>query len=388
MQGSRFLSTVQLSNLLSYDGKGTRLDLQPLNVLIGSNGSGKSNLVEALTLLAAAPRNLSARIREGGGSSEWIWKGASGTRVAEIIAILNQPSLFYRLVFTSVASRFQLQSENLNEWTSSAQGGPLYFFGAGKARIVTKGEGGRRGVRSLRLEDLDLEQSILSQRRDPDLYPELTYVGTQFGRMRFFRNWDLAALRQPQRTDLPDDFLLPDASNLGLVLNSIENRPRIKRLMLEKLKTFYERVEDFHLKIEGGTIQVVFDERGLRSQVPAVRLSDGTLRFLCLLTILCHPEPPCLICIEEPELGLHPDAISTLAELLVDAASRTQLVVTTHSDSLVSALSEVPEAVVVCEREENGTSLSRLEPSRLADWLERYRLGELWRMGEIGGTRW
>jgi len=79
-----------------------------------------------------------------------------------------------------------------------------------------------------------------------------------------------------------------------------------------------------------------------------MRLSDGTLRYLCLLTILCHPAPPPLICIEEPELGLHPDILPEVAKMLVDAASRTQLIVTTHSDILVDCLSDHPEAIVVC----------------------------------------
>lgn len=95
-----------------------------------------------------------------------------------------------------------------------------------------------------------------------------------------------------------------------------------------------------------------------------------------------------MICLEEPEIGLHPDIIPGLAKLFLEASQRTQLVVTTHSDMLVSALSEVPEAIVVCERGEEGSQLRRLEPDKLSEWLERYRLGELWTMGEIGGTRW
>jgi predicted ATPase len=105
-----------------------------------------------------------------------------------------------------------------------------------------------------------------------------------------------------------------------------------------------------------------------------------------LLSILCHPKPPPLICIEEPELGLHPDIIPQVAKLLLEASQRTQLVVTTHSEALVSALSEVPEAIIVCERDDNGTQLRRLEPEKLKEWLERYKLGELWSMGEIGGN--
>jgi len=147
-------------------------------------------------------------------------------------------------------------------------------------------------------------------------------------------------------------------------------------------------VEDITTKIQGGTVQVFLHEKGLNSPVPATRLSDGTLRYLCLLTILCHPEPPPLVCIEEPELGLHPDILPSLGELLIEASERTQLIVTTHSDTLVSALSDVPEAVLVCEQEESGSALRRLERGTLAEWLEKYSLGELWRKGEIGGTRW
>jgi predicted ATPase len=85
---------------------------------------------------------------------------------------------------------------------------------------------------------------------------------------------------------------------------------------------------------------------------------------------------------------LHPDVIPHVADLLMDASKRTQLIVTTHSETLVSRLSEVPESVVVCERDDRGTQLRRLEPEKLRTWLDNYRLGELWRMGEIGGNRW
>ena len=122
--------------------------------------------------------------------------------------------------------------------------------------------------------------------------------------------------------------------------------------------------------------------------VPATRLSDGTLRYLSLLAILCHPTPPPVECIEEPELGLHPDILPTIAELLKNASQRTQLIITTRSDALVSALSDTPEAIVVCEPGPDGTQLRRLDRESLSEWLDRYSLGEIWRMGEIGGTRW
>ena len=122
--------------------------------------------------------------------------------------------------------------------------------------------------------------------------------------------------------------------------------------------------------------------------IPATRLSDGTLRYLCLLAILCDPDPPPLICIEEPELGLHPDVLPKLADHLLAASRRTQLIVTTHSDVLVDAMSEQPESVVVCEKHHGATAMTRLAADDLQVWLQKYRLGELWIRGELGGTRW
>jgi predicted ATPase len=231
---------------------------------------------------------------------------------------------------------------------------------------------------------------VLSQRRDPERFPELTYLASQFELITSFQKWRFGhdnAARLPQGTDLPSDFLLPDASNLGLVLHDLMQRSATRTQLLEHLSRFYESAQFISTKIQGGTVQLFIEERG-GALIPATRLSDGTIRYLSLIAILCHPSPPPLICIEEPELGLHPDVILIIAELLKDASQRTQLVITTHSDALVSALSDVPESVVVCESGPDGTSLRRLDREQMAAWLETYSLGEVWRMGEIGGNRW
>jgi predicted ATPase len=107
------------------------------------------------------------------------------------------------------------------------------------------------------------------------------------------------------------------------------------------------------------------------------------------LAVLLERELPPLICIEEPEVGLHPEAIQIVAEALVEASERTQLIVTTHSEALIDALSDRPEDVLVTERDfDNGTQFRRLDKDQLSLWLERYSLGQLWRKGEIGGNRW
>jgi predicted ATPase len=141
-------------------------------------------------------------------------------------------------------------------------------------------------------------------------------------------------------------------------------------------------------RIVAASVQIFLHEDGLSAPVPASRLSDGTLRFLSILAILFNAASASLLCIEEPELGLHPDVISLLADLLVEASGKTQLVVTTHSDVLVSALTEQVESVLVCDYLEHGTTLQRLNARKLEHWLRDYRLGEIWQSGKLGGNLW
>ena len=193
-------------------------------------------------------------------------------------------------------------------------------------------------------------------------------------------------LRSPQSTDVRQSPLLLDLSNLGMFLSRLRQNPDTKAALIERLSDAYEGLTDFELNFQGGSVQIIFTEGNLA--VPAWRLSDGRLRYLCLLALLLDPHPPLMIGIEEPELGIHPDLIPKVADLLIDASSRCQLVVTTHSDVLVDALTEQPNAVVVCEKHGGHTSMTRLEGSDLAHWLKKYRLGHLWTSGELGGVRW
>jgi predicted ATPase len=383
MEGKKLLDSIRLRNLLSYGSEGVGLKLEPLNVLIGPNASGKSNLIDAISLLAAAPRNLLAPLSKGGAPEDWLWKGGDKFEDVEIEAVFEnfwsgKADLRYRVRINVSSSRTYVSGESLKDNRG------IYFTREVFDFVLNPPLEGLK-------EKIDPNQSLLSQLKDPINYPVLTYVGNQLDHIRLFRGWPLGrgnVLRKPQEANLPDDFLLEDGSNLGLILNDLQNRRETKRLLLEKLRVVYEGIEDVTTKTQGGTIQIFFHEEGPDASVPAARLSDGTLHYLCLLTILLHPDPPPLICIEEPELGLHPDIIPHIADLLVDASKRTQLIVTTHSETLVSKLSDVPESIVVCERDDQGTHLRRLEPDKLRAWLDKYALGELWRMGELGGNRW
>lgn len=390
--------SIQPDGLLSFGADGSAIALQGLNVLIGPNGSGKSNFIEAFELLRATPTDLADCVRRGGGAAEWLWKGHGATpAVARLNAVLRVPvaerPLRYSLEFTEINQRLEVLDEAVEETTPRFAGAPdVYFyyrFQRGRPAINTRTHGTPDTRRVLKREDLDPQQSVLSQRRDPDIYPEITSVAQTFARIATFRDWTFGrsvALRQPQPADLPIDLLLPDMRNLGLVLNSLEHGDRWGELNAH-LRRFLPRFKHLSTRVHaGGSVQIYLHEDGLRAPVPATRLSDGTIRYIALLAILMRPEAASVICLEEPELGLHPDAIGIIAGLLIEAAASTQLVVTTHSDVLVSALSEHAESVLVSEWGSNGTRLARLESERLRFWLDEYRLGDIWRMGELGGN--
>ncbi len=390
------IRSLRLDGFLSFAPGSEPFAMRPLNVLIGPNGSGKSNLIEALKLLAATPTDLAGAVRAGGGAAEWLWKGKPKAREAEIEAILDRGrtptgrDLSYRLSFAPVAGRLQLLDEAIEEPQAMPSQDDVRFyyrFQRGHPSINVRNTDGNTVRRRLKREDLLPDQSVLSQRRDPEQYPEITWAGRQFSAIQSFDEWTFGRrtpARHAQRADLPEDRLLPDSSNLALILNHIElaGETRVGTLLRE----FIPRFDRLSIRIWGGTAQLYFFESGFRAPIPATRLSDGTLRFVALLALLLSPSPPPILCIEEPELGLHPDAVALLAKVLVEASARTQLVVTTHSDSLVSALTAHGDSIVTCEQHDSGTALNRVDPEELADWLADYTLGDLWRMGVVGAN--
>ena len=396
------LKSLRLKNFLSYGPEGEEISLGGLNIFIGPNGSGKSNLIEGIALLQAAPLRLDAPIREGGGVRDWLWKGAERIPTATLEALVrdnDNPSaerkipLRYHLAFTELGNRFEITDEGIeNAEPYPGEQEPLFYYRYENNRPVLNArdpEDEKRRTRTLRREDIDPSRSILAQRQDPDIYPEITSLAEKFRNIRIYRDWSLgrfAPPRLPQPADLPNGRLEENGRNLGLVLNRLRRDNCAKNTLLQMFRAIYSEADDFDVMIEGGTVQVFVREG--RFNIPATRLSDGTLRYLCLLAILCDPSPPPLICIDEPEIGLHPDLINHVADALRLAAEKTQLVVTTHSTDLVDAFTKTPEVILVCEKSDSHTSLRRLDPAHLRPWLEQYSLGNLWTSGEIGGNRW
>ena len=382
------LHNIELRNILSFGPGNSSVDLEPLNVVIGPNGSGKSNLIEAICLQRASVSNLQDVLRKGGGVLEWIWKGAPEEPAEIRVIILSSiRKIVHSITFVSEGQVARIESETImgaQIHEDPPQFEHYYMYQNGKPELYTN-----NNPLNLDKADIKANRSILAQLRDPIHYPAITDLVEQYEGIRAYREWSFGRntiFRQPQPADGRTDRLEEDFSNLGMFLNRLQSIPQVKKRLLTYLRDVYDGIDDFGVKVIGGTVQVLLTEGDF--SIPATRLSDGTLRYLCLLAILCDPTPPPLICIEEPELGLHPDIIPKLADLLKEASQRTQLIVTTHSDILVDAMSDQPESVLVCEKHEGQTQLKRLDPAELKVWLNKYRLGELWMRGEIGGTRW
>lgn len=349
-------------------------------------------MIEVIDLMRNSPRDYADVTRKGGGVQDWIWKGLPqhsgdakvihGSRLGPVVS--------HFIDFRCTNQQFEL----VDEAVFQSDGDAVYLLkgttGDGPEVYLTRREEDGGGRKWAEAPIRHHNRSVLGQLRDSVQMPELAQLTDSYEQIRIYREWSLGRatiFRTPQRADMRRHVLEEDFSNLGLFLNRLKTEfPAAKRALLSALQDLYEGITDFEVNTNGGTVQVFLHEGDFA--IPATRLSDGTLRYLCLLAILCDPEPPPLICIEEPELGLHPDILPGLADLMRSASERTQLIVTTHSDILVDAMTETPECVIVCEKHEGQTEMKRLDAAELSEWLQKYRLGQLWIDGQLGGKRW
>lgn len=401
---------IKLTNILSFGSGGTELELRPLNVLIGPNGVGKSNFVDVLRLIKAAPTDIARPGGREGWVGDWIWKGISSIGRASVEVVVSDPRpypqqqtasvpneipLVYHFAFGESPQGFHLIEEGIEDlFARNGEAVPrVHFPVPGEKRVglgshgmgMTYGSGATYG-------QYNYQKSVLAQAKHPSAPTEALFLAPLFLNFLFHSDLDTgptSAIRAYQRTDAPTWFLEENCNNLWVFLTQLFTKFKAFEAQFNlMLKEFYEEAEKLTYHIAAGRVQVFIQERNLTQSISASRFSDGTLRWICLLAILLNPEPPPLICIEEPELGLHPDIIGALANLIKQASERTQVIVTTHSRSLVDEFTDTPEDVIVCEKEGGETKMGRLDRAELEGWLKHYTLGHTWATGAIGGNRW
>jgi predicted ATPase len=395
------LKTIHPVNLLSFGPKTEPIELRPLNILIGPNGSGKSNLIEVIRLLHfLSDKEPWEVVLNTGGVSEWIWKGAKGKdsqcSIHTKFSLQNlheiEPRNFqFSINLEKHDDSFRVRKETFG--TTDDKGSYEHILGW-FVRIGSEVESEARMDSGL-----NLDRSALSQLTSPTMQgfsidgglPQLFETAEFFESFDCHQDWEFGVdcpARDPQPAGKSVALLEENAINLAQMLAHYrDNHKIVFEQLTELVNRFYESAKNVEIRLIGTHLQVAIEEKGGFS-TPATRLSDGMLRWLSILCILLNPTPPPVTCIDEPELGVHPDVIPTLADLLREASTRTQLIVTTHSSALVDAFTDDPESICVCEKIEGSTTIRRLSQPDLEVWLKDYSLGNLWTSGEIGGNRW
>jgi predicted ATPase len=356
------IETIRIEGYLSI--LDASVELRDLNLLIGANGSGKSNFVSALELLGRiVDSDLSLYVGRRGGASALLYRGP-GSGDTLLLDIDFAPNGYRaglvaaagdRLIFQEEEIRFQDATRDDVPWVGS--------LGRGHQETLLHHTVDERGRNSVAAHVLDVLRGC-----------------------RVFHFHDTTLDAPVKRfADVGDNRnLAADAANLA---------PFLRRI-LDEHPSDYERIRstvaqvapffrDFVLEEERNRMRLRWRQVGVDGDFGVDALSDGTLRFICLTTLLLQPDPPPLIVLDEPELGLHPYAVVVLAGMLRSAASRCQVVAATQSVSLIDQFDV--EDLIVVERSEGESTFGRRSSEDFERWLADYSVGELWEKNLLGG---
>lgn len=342
------------------------IDLRGLNVMIGANGAGKSNLIAVFRLLnEIINENLQVAVATAGGADALLHFGRKTTAEIRLRLQFGRNAYLCRLLPTAEDSLIFAEER-------------IYFRGPGYEDPYDEKLGtGHRETNLNRMVAATPRRTIAD------------HVLSAFKSWKIYHFHDTSGAAPVKQTGKLSDNarLRSDAGNLAAFLYRLQQRDGDSyRNITDAVRLVAPFFGDFNLRpnpLNPETIRLEWKERGSDAYFDAHALSDGTLRFICLATLLLQPKHPTTILIDEPELGLHPYAITVLAELFRSAATKTQLLVSTQSVTLVNQLS--PEEVLVVDREGGESVFRRLGDDEIAGWLDEYALGELWEKNVLGG---
>ncbi len=383
-----FLASLTVEGLLSF-GAVARFDFGGLNVLVGPNGSGKSNVIECLRIFKNSPGDIQQTFRDGG-FEEWVSKYAHEEPVVGLDVSstrTNQP--LSHLVLFREAKRARTALGEQIAWRMGSLPEDFIFSSLPPQKpVLYPLDANRR--REFERNEFDVQQSVLAQIRDPHDLVGMAMLGDFYAEWRFYTEWGFgrrSVLREPAATDSGESRLSESADNLAFVLNNLQGTRAHDRIK-QKLVELKEGYSDFVTRVSFGKVGLFLRERSFESLVPAKRISDGTLRFLALASILLSDAPPPLVVIEEPELGMHPDMIRLVASMLAEASKKVQVIVTTHSEQLLTALQDDFDFLFAFDAGPDGSTVRRFSRDEHREWRAEHDLGELWTSGELGGVRY
>ncbi len=345
------------------------LELRPLNVLIGANGAGKSNLVSFFTMLnEMISQRLQLYIAESGRAHSLLHFGPKITRQIE--------------------ATLEVEADNglhtYQPWLAYAAGDTLVFA---KEMLDFREASGGQG---LAMESGHQESRIVSEADFKQ--PTAQIFRSLLSNFRVYHFHDTSATAGVRNYCYVGDnrWLMPDGANLAALLYRLKSQGDgfSYQRIVKTIRMIAPFFDDFDLapSVENDKDIILHWRETNSSQVFGPhQLSDGTLRAMCLVTLLLQPEGelPGLIVVDEPELGLHPYALNVIASLLKKASHHAQVLVSTQSSTFLDNFD--PEDIVVVGREGKESTFQRLDAARLKTWLEEYSLGEIWEKNVLGG---
>jgi predicted ATPase len=344
-----------------------KLELKPINVVIGPNGSGKSNFIGVFSFLHVIREGrLKDYVTGGGGAENLLHFGSKMTNeISFHLSFENEVNQYKLKLSPTQEDGLYPSSESVFFWNKA------YTDPLGK-QLTSREQGREAGISGP-------NGRIANWVRD------------RLGRWRLYHVHDTSSSSPMRKTAKLDDneFLRPDGSNLAAFLYYLQQKHdesyTLIRRTVQRVAPFFDDFQLKPLRLRPDDIKLEWRHKKSDQYFDASSLSDGTLRFIALTTLFLQPEQyrPSVILVDEPELGLHPYAIEMLASLIRQASVATQVIVSTQSSLLLDHFK--PEDVLVADRVEGGTQLTRLNSAKLAKWLEDYSLGQLWEKNEFGG---
>lgn len=344
------------------------LSLRPLNVLIGSNGSGKSNFIGVFNFLHAIREGrLADYVAKAGGAEKVLHFGSkTTTQIYMHLSFQDAVNQYSLLLSATDEDGLFPSSETASFWDKS--------YKSPYDNYLVSREGGREAGIS-----------------DPRLIRTANWVRHRLGGWRIYHVHDTSSSSPMRKLAKVNDnqFLRPDGGNLAAFLYFLQQKHETSydliRRTIQRVAPFFDDFRLSPLRLNPEDIMLEWRHTGSDQYFNASSLSDGTLRFIVLVTLFLQPTLllPSTIIVDEPELGLHPYAIGALASLIRQVSKKTQVIVSTQSSLLLDYFD--PDDVIVANRVDGGTTISRLDSSKLGSWLSEYSLGQLWEKNEISG---
>jgi len=341
-------------------------ELTNLNIIIGANGAGKSNLISFFKLLRALiDGHLNRYVRDHGGASDLLFQGQKITEKMEFETHFGVRGFRFNLVATP-SDQCAIEDE---------------------ARYYS---GGQSGWWSLGDNDEGTSKMVeeVKQQKSDAKYSQPIYAAITSWQIYHFHDTSSTAAMRGYEIVQDNKVLRTDASNIGAFLLHLKNEHTSNyEQIVDAIRLVTPFFDDFDLTPrqsgEKQEVNLSWHQQGSDYPMQPYHFSDGSIRFICLATALLQPKPPTTIIIDEPELGLHPAAIVILAELIQAASMRTQVIVATQSPAFIDQFAI--EDIVVVNRKDGASQFSRLQEKDFTQWLEDYSVGELWSKNVITG---